>query len=247
MTPEPTADNAAPPMSEASRIINVYFDPKKAFTDIAARPSWIAPVVLLIVAACAFTYTYTTHIGWEHYIRQTMENSSRAQNLPADQRETQITQGAKFAPIFGYAGSVIFIPVAALVIGGVLLGMVKVMGGSPTFKQMFGISAHAMLPGLISTVLAIVVMFTKNPDDFNLQNPLFFNLGALMEPPPNSGKFLYSLATSIDLFSIWTILLLAVGISVAARKFSFSKAVTAVVVPWLVYILVKSTWAGIFS
>jgi hypothetical protein len=247
MTPEPTADNAAPPMSEASRIINVYFDPKKAFADIAARPSWIAPVVLLIVVACAFTYTYTTRIGWDRYIRQTMENSSRGQNMTADQRETAISQGAKFAPIFGYAGSVIFIPVAALVIGGVLLGMVKVMGGSPTFKQMFGISAHAMLPGLISSLLAIVVMFIKSPDEFNLQNPTAFNLGAFMEPPPSSGKFIYSLATSIDLFSFWTILLLAVGISVAVRRFTFSKALTAVLVPWAVYIIVKSGWTGFFS
>src|ERR1019366_8006425 len=124
--------------------------------------------------------------------------------------------------------------------------MCKMMGagGSLNFKQMFAISAYAMLPGFISSILAIVVMFIKNPDEFNLQNPLAFNLGAFMEPPPNSGKFLYSLATSFDLFSFWTILLLATGISVAARKFSFAKAIVAVVLPWAVYVLIKSAWTG---
>ena len=249
MTPEPSSENAAPPLGEAGRITGVFFDPKKAFADIAARPSWIVPVVLMIVAALAFTYTYTTRIGWERYIRQTMENNPRVQNLPADQRETQIQTGAKFAPIFGYVGSLVFIPIAALVIGGVLLLVCKMMGagGALNFKQMFGITAYAMLPGLLSSILAIIVMFIKNPDEFNLQNPLIFNLGALLEPPPNSGKFIYSLATSFDLFSFWTILLLATGISVAARKFTFAKALIAVVLSWAVYVLIKSAWAGAFG
>ena len=249
MTPEPSAENAAPPLGEVGRITGVFIDPKKAFADIAARPRWIVPVVLLILTGLAFTYTYTSRVGWERYIRQTMENNPRVQNLPADQRESQIQTGAKIAPIFGYVGSLVFIPVGALVIGGALLLMCKMMGagGSLNFKQMFAISAYAMLPGFISSILAIVVMFIKNPDEFNLQNPLAFNLGAFMEPPPNSGKFLYSLATSFDLFSFWTILLLATGISVAARKFPFSKAVVAVVLPWALYVLIKSAWAGAFS
>jgi hypothetical protein len=122
------------------------------------------------------------------------------------------------------------------------------MIGAPLqFKQMFAISAYAMLPGLLFTILAIVVMFLKNPEDFNLQNPLFFNIGAAMEPPPNTGKFLYSLASSIDLFTFWTILLLATGISVAARKVPFSKAVIAVATPWIIWVLVKSAWAGAFG
>lgn len=249
MTPQPTSDESAPPMNEVSRIAAVYFDPKKAFADIAARPGWIVPLVLMIVAAMAFTYTYTTRVGWERYIRQTMENSSRAQNLTTEQRETQIQTGAKIAPIFGYVGSLVFIPVGALVFGGVLLLMCKMMGAGDAlnFKKMFCISAYAMLPGLVSSILAIIVMFIKNPDEFNLQNPLVFNLGAFMEPPPNSGKFLYSLATSFDLFSFWTILLLATGISVAARKFPFSKAIVAVVLPWAIYVLIKSAWAGAFG
>ena len=235
-------------MSEAGRITGVYFDPKKAFADIAARPrNWFVPLILMIVAAWAFNYTYTTRIGWERYIRQTMENNPRTQNMPAERRETSIAQGAKFAPIFGYAGAAVFIPVAALVIGGVVLLTGKMMGATLNFKQMFTIGAYGMLPGLISSILAIVVMFIKNPDEFNLQNPLAFNLGAFMEPSPSSGKFVYSLASSIDLFSFWTILLLAVGITAASRKTPFSKALTAVVLPWVVFILVKGAWTSAFG
>src|ERR1022692_1608204 len=58
---------------------------------------------------------------------------------------------------------------------------------------------------------------------------------------------LYSLASSFDLFSFWTILLLAVGISVAARKFALSKALVAVVLPWGVLVVVKAAWTNLFG
>jgi hypothetical protein len=69
MTPEPSSDQAAPPLGEVGRITNVYLDPKKAFADIAARPGWIVPVVLVIAAYLAFMYCFTTHVGWERSMR----------------------------------------------------------------------------------------------------------------------------------------------------------------------------------
>jgi hypothetical protein len=234
-------------MSEVGRITGVSFDPKTAFADIAARPRWYVPLILMMVAGLAFTYSFTSRIGWRGYIAKTMENNPRVRDMPAEQRELQINTGARIAPIFGYAYSLVGIPVVTLIVAGAMLLVCKMMGTSLRFKQMFAITAYAMLPGLIFTILAIVVMFLKNPDDFNLQNPLFFNIGAMMEPPPNSGKFLYSLASSIDLFTFWMILLLATGISVAARKVTFSKAIVAVAAPWIIWVLVKSAWAGAFG
>jgi len=201
----------------------------------------------LIVAAIAFTYIYTTKIGWDRYFHQIAETNTRMQQLDAQQRETAIQQQVKFAPIGGYVFSVIGIPISMLVVGGVLLLVAKMGGESPRYKQTLGIASYGMLPGLISSILAIVVMFLKNPDDFNLQNPLAFNLGAFLTPPPNTGKFIYSLAKSFDLFTIWMILLMAVGLTAASRKMAFSKAVILIVVPWLLWVLVTSGLAGMFG
>jgi hypothetical protein len=247
MTPEPASDNATQPLGEVGRITGVYFDPKKAFADIAARPTWIVPVILMILLAVAFTYTYSTKIGWDRYFHQIADTNSRMQQMDAATRETAIQQQIKFGPIFGYIFSVIGIPISVLIIGGVLLGVGKMGGASLTFKQMRAIVSYGMLPSLISSILAIIVMFLKNPEDFNLQNPLAFNLGAFLEPPPNTGKFLYAFAKSFDLFTIWMILLMAVGISVAAKKVSLSKAIILVAVPWLLWTLISSGAAGLFG
>jgi len=248
MTPQPSSDNAAPPLGEIGRITGVFLDPKKAFADIAARPSWILPVVFSVIIGLAFVYLFTSRIGWDRYFHQMADTNTRMQQMEAQQRETAIQMQVKFGPIGGYVFGVIGPPLLALIVGGVILLMAKLGGASLKFKQTFAIAAWASLPRVISGILALVVMLTKNPDDFNLQNPLpFFNLGGFLDPPPGSGKFIYTLATSFDLFTIWIILLLAVGISVAARKLSFSKALILIAAPWLIWVLVSSAAAGAFG
>jgi hypothetical protein len=53
MSPETatSSDPQAQGMSEISRLAGVFFEPKKAFADIAARPRWIVPLLLMIVSA----------------------------------------------------------------------------------------------------------------------------------------------------------------------------------------------------
>jgi len=130
----------------------------------------------------------------------------------------------------------------------VLLGVASgLLSAGLRFKQVFAVVCYSSLTGLVTAALTIVVLFLKNPDELNVQNPLAFNPAAFMDPNQGS-KFLYSLATSLDLFSFWTILLMAVGLKAASgKKLSFGSALFAVVLPWAVYVLGKSAWAGFMS
>lgn len=235
-------------MGEFSRLIGVFFEPKKTFEDVARRPTWLVPLALLILAVIGYTMLYTQHNGWEQFMRHQFANSSRAQQIPPEQLERTIATQSRLAPLFGCGAALLGIPFADLAIAAVLLGVVAgIMSAPLKFKQVFAIVCYANLPGLISTSLAAVVMFLKNPEDFDLQNPLVFNAGAFMDPD-HSSKFLYSLATSIDLFAFWIILLIATGLKAAAgKKLSFGGALFSVVLPWLVWVLLKSAAAGAFS
>jgi hypothetical protein len=234
-------------MGEFSRIAGVFFEPAKTFEDVARRPSFLAPLLLVILASLVYTGLYSQHVGWERMIRHQTETSSRAAQLSPEQREQQIQVGAKFAPIFGYAISLVGVPIGYLVCGAVLLVMVKIMSATVSFKQVFAVMCYSAIPGLIFVALAIVVMFLKNPDDFDIKNPLAFNPGALMDPATSS-KFLYSLATSLDVFSAWRIILIAVGLKAAAGKtLSFTGALVAVLIPWAIWVLGSASLAGVFS
>ncbi|MGB7761558.1 MAG: YIP1 family protein [Bryobacteraceae bacterium] len=249
MTPEnsPAVAPAPAGMGEFSRITGVFFDPKKTFEDIAKRPTWIVPMVLIVIAILAVSIVMMQHIGAERIVRHSMDANPRVQQMPADQREAAVAMSIKFASVMAYS-AVIFVPLAYVIISAVLLGVASgILSAGVRFKQVFAIVSYASLTGLISAALTLVVILLKNPDEFNAQNPLAFNPGAFMDPNTGS-KFLYSLATSLDLFTLWTILLIAVGLKAAAgKKLTFGGALFAVVLPWAVWVLGKSALAGLFS
>src|ERR1039458_4734061 len=121
------------------------------------------------------------------------------------------------------------------------------MSAQVRLKQVFAIICYSGMPGLIMVLLAIAVMFLKPPDDFNLQNPLVFNPGAFMDPTATS-KFVYSLASSLDLFRLWQLVLIGIGLKAAAGKtLSMGGAMTAVFLPWAIWILGTAALSGVFT
>jgi len=241
MTPQIEA--GARPKSALERVIGVFTRPKETFADIGARPSWVVPLVIVLVVQLVFMVLVGQHIGWEKVVTQQMEKSSQTQNMSQEQKDQAIQMGTKFAAGMSYGGVLIGVPIVLALMAGVLMLTMSMVGGKFNFKQSFAIVTHASLIGVIAGILGMIVMFLKAPEDFDIQNPLAFNLGAFM--PDGTPKALVSLASSIDLFSLWTIWLLAVGYSAASGKLKFSKALIAVILPWAVYVLCKTGWVAI--
>jgi hypothetical protein len=248
MTPEALSASEPEPkgMNPISRMFGVLFEPGKTFEDIAAKPNFLVPLFLAIVLGCVTTALFTQHVGWERMMRQQFEMSAQTQQMAPEQKEQAIQTYSRLGPLFGYGGSIIGIPLTFLVMAGIYLGMAKgIMSAPITFKQAFAAVSYGWIPNIIAAILTIVVMFLKSPDDFRLENPLVFNAGAFMDPV-SSNKFVLSLASSFDLLWMWSLFLMAIGLKAAGgKKLSMGGAVTAVFLPWLVWVLGKSALAGL--
>jgi hypothetical protein len=223
-------------MGEISRLVNVYFSPGAAFADVARRPSWWVPLVLGIIISVIFINAYSNHVGWEQLIRQQLDQSSRTQNMTEAQRNTAIQAGGRIAPILGYVGATIG-PLLTLLIFAVVLMFLfdNLMGANIGLKRMMAIVSYAQLPRLLATGLSILVMFLKSPDDFDIRNPLAFNLGALI--PRDAPQWERTLGASFDAFTFWIIALMAIGICAAAPKIKFGKAFAGILFPWAVWVI----------
>jgi hypothetical protein len=233
-------------MSEVGRLVNVIVDPKPAFADIAARPSFWVPMVLVTLCVLGYLLAFSSHVGWEHFLRQQFENSSRAQNMSPEDKEKNIEMTLKVGPIIGTAMPVIITPVLMLITAGVLLFVFNNMfGATAQYKQALAVAAYASLPRVLATAGALAVMFLKDPTDFDLKNPAGYNLGFYVDPH-SVPAWLHSLFTSIDVFTIWVVLLLAAGMAAVTRK-PFKSALTGVLIPWAVVVLIGMAWAAIFG
>jgi hypothetical protein len=58
----------------------------------------------------------------------------------------------------------------------------------------------------------------------------------------------YSLASSLDLFTLWTLVLIGIGLKAAGgKKLSTGAAMATVFLPWAIWTLGKASLAGLFS
>ena len=235
------------PMSEVARLTGVVWSPGTTFRDIATRPRWWPPLAIIVVLSLVFTYFFGQRVGYERFYRQQIETSSRTQNLDAPQREQIIQTQAKYGPVFFYAFSIVGTPLMALVVAAIFLFVYRTfLGAEISFRQVYAICCYSFVPLIFSSIMAFIVMQLKDPDQFDLQNPTLTNAGAFLDAL-NTPKWLYSLASSFDVFTFWTLALLATGLSAAARKTSWSTSIACVLATWAVWVLLKMGLAAAFS
>jgi hypothetical protein len=235
---------AQPTMSAFARMIGIFFEPDATFQDIARSPGFIAPLLLVMLCSLGTVATMHNRLDWSEVVAKQMEKNPRFESLPKEQKEQQIKVGAKIGTYVLYA-TPLFVPLGVLIIAGVLIMMSNfVFGGTATFKQVFSVAIHAQLVGIIVSILAVVVLFLKDPADIDVQNLVASNLGPLISA--ETSKFLHATATSLDLFSFWQIFLLGTGLSICGR-ISRTKGIIAVVIPWLIVVLIKSGFASLGS
>jgi len=241
--PEPPAPG---PINHFGRLIGVFFSPKETFQGIAAQPSWLVPVVLMTVLGILTAVVMNQKVDWRDVASKKIEESPRAANLTAEQKERQVEMSAKVSPYFTYVFGTIGPILAVLIVAGILLAAYNVMGGAGAkFDQAMGIVAHAMIVGLIATVFLILILFLKPPGTIDLENPVATNIGAFL--PESTSKALLALARSIDIFTIWTMLLIAMGFAAVNPKKLAGKSLSIVLSVWAVYVACKMGMAWIFS
>jgi hypothetical protein len=250
--PPVSASSPAPgpaPLSQGARIIDTFIAPSKTFTDLRRSAAWWAPFLLMVVVSSAMVYTAGQKIG----LRKIMENQMQAQpkaqerleKLPADQRETQMEQGAKVTQIISYIFPVITL-IIWLIIATALFATFKFAAGAGvSFKVSLAIVIYAALPLMLKTLLALIsVAAGMSPDSFSFQNPVATNPGYFMNPA--DGVFLYSVATAVDIFMIWTLVLTAIGFT-CVSKVKSGTAYAIVFGWWAVFTLAGAALGAAFS
>jgi hypothetical protein len=151
----------------------------------------------------------------ENQLQLSPKQAAKVEALPPDQREKQMELSAKITSTIAY-GFPIFKLVIIAVMAAVLLATFKFgFGGDLKFSQAFAISMYAWLPECVKALLIILTVSLSGGESFTFQNPLASNLGALLDP--NSSHFLYSVASSIDVFNIWILVLTGIGYSCVTK------------------------------
>jgi hypothetical protein len=227
-------------------LIDVYFSPREAFTRIVRKPAFVIPLVAYIVLVLAFTGIWMSKVDAREFSKTQLEESGYWDRIPAEQRETIIEQSAGRMRIFGWLGPVVFIPLMLVVTAAALMFVFRFFYASEaTFKQAMAVVSWVFFAvAQLTTPLLLLVLQLKGDWNIDPNSAIQANLGLLLDKS-EAAKPLWALFTSIDVFSLWMIFLLAVGFGVASRKTTGS-ALWGVAIPWILIVLVKVGWAALF-
>ena len=174
----------------------------------------------------------------ENRLALTPKQAAKLDQLPPDQRANQMEMAAKVTRYFAYGFPIFHLALVAI-IAGVLLGTFNFgFGAELKFAQCYAVSMYAFLPVIIKALLASVIVLATGGEGFTFENPIASNLGTFVDP---SAPFLYSVASSIDVFTIWILVLTAIGYS-CLTKVKRSTCYGVVFSWWVVNTLL---WAGI--
>jgi hypothetical protein len=212
---------STPGLSQLQRVTNTFTAPSKTFTDIkVGHRSWWLPFVIYAVLGYVFFFAVNSKIG----MRQVMDNQTRLspkaeerlQALTPEQRESQMKISTNVTEGIFLAGPV-FLIVMGLVISAVMLGTINFgFGGRAKFGSVLSVWMYGMLPSIFKTLLGIVVIYAgAAPESFNIKNYAPTNVGAFLNPL-DVGPAIYSLATSIDIVTIWSLVLVGMGTATVA-------------------------------
>ena len=243
----PAAPEPQPQMNAISRVFGVLFSPQKTFEDVVRKPGWVVPMILLTILSIAVSATLVQRVNWRDYISQQIEKSPQASQLSADQKAQRVEAGVKFTGPFTYAIGVCGPILIALIFALVFWGAYALLGGATTnFSTALSITAHALMTGLISSPLLILVLFLKDPSAIDVENPLATNIAAFL--PDESAKWLVALCKSFDIFTFWTLILLAIGFAATSpKKLKGAKPYVIAFGVWAAFVVVRVGFAFIFS
>jgi|SRR5690348_5592002 len=208
----------APARSFASRLLGIFIEPGTTFEDIARKPDWLSPLIVLVLVSFATVETMLMKIGASQIAMQSIQQSGRATNVDPAQLGQIAQRSAGVLRIVMPAGGLVGVPIFLLIVAGFgLLALNVFFGKHAKFKDVFSVTCFANLPAMLGALMAIAVVLFGDADAFNVRNPAPDSLGFFMNPLTTSHA-VYALATSLNFIIFWFLALLAIGLSRVVRK-----------------------------
>jgi hypothetical protein len=208
-----TSASSTDNLSLGARIAGVVRHPRSTFEAIVQRPQFAGLLTLLVVVSFAASAAFlVTGVGQLALVDQ-WERTAVAFGQPVDDARYAAFQelsarGVSYAAVTTTAG----MAAATVALAAVLFGVFAAgLRGTPSYRQVLAVTTHAAVILGLRNVVAAPVNYARESLASPLTLGLFFT--AVDEGSPVA-RFL----ALIDLFAVWWLAVLAIGIGVLYQR-----------------------------
>lgn len=238
-TPSTTAPEKPNPFG---RLIGVLFSPDETFASIARRPDWVVPLLLFMALALFGGWVFSHHVDFLTAARAQMEAQGR---LTPEQIDRGLKFNAVLFKVISYLAPIVSVVIFTIVASLMMLAF-RMMGGEGEFRQYFSVTLYAWVPQILQGLIIEGILLTRSvaAGAETLPTLLKSNLAFLVDMKEHA--VLFSLLSSLDIFTIWSVILMAIGFAYVSRL-SKGKSAGIVIVVWGFWVLLKTGGAALGS
>jgi hypothetical protein len=197
------------PLGLPARFFGIITSPRATYESVVANPKWLGMLALIAVLMAVVVGGFLkTKVGQEAWLDAATKGGQVT--------EQQLQGMEKIAPYVGYLTACFFLfltPLILAVIAGILFAVFNAaLGGEATFKQVLTVVVHTGPIGLLAQLFTAPLNYARG----TLTSAS--NLGVLAQGVLSDGSFAARLLGAIDIFLIWQLFVLSIGLAVLYRR-----------------------------
>jgi hypothetical protein len=209
----------APKSSGLTILWDVIVAPRSAFAALRERPQWLWAFVITSVLGmigAVLAIPAGQHMMTAMFQQMAQTNPQIAQMTPEKQQQVLGIQLA--IQKFTWAYYPVIVLVAALVTALVMLIFNAIGGGDGNFKRFFALAMNIAVIGFgIAYFLVGLIAYLRGPDAFSTPRDLLGAIPSLAWIAPGASAKVASLLGAFNPFTIWSFVLIALGMREAAN------------------------------
>lgn len=189
-------------------VLKVLYEPAEVFEHVRARPKFLAPFLSIIAVQCILFFVNLPYL--KVAIQAQMAASASAQSRPMP--------GGGMLVAFGLIGLIIVLGLVFVVAGLLLWVLGSVLaGGEAKFSTMLSVAVYSAVPsGILLAVVGTIVLHLQGPSGLTSPQDMQPALGLDLLSPSTKG-FMGAVLKGINPFSIWGMVLTAIGVTTTLR------------------------------
>jgi hypothetical protein len=190
------------PMGVIDRFVGILRAPRRTYMELAARPRWFDMLALVTavlgVTSAALLSTEVGRLAWTDTIR----DSEIVGRYVSD---ADLLTLERWLPLVG-VGQALLVALRAVLLAAVLGAVFAgVLGGHASFVQVLSVVTHALVVYAVRGLVLTPIAYARE----SLGSPA--TLASVL--PVNDGTFAARVAGSFDVFFVWWIVVLAIGLA----------------------------------
>lgn len=196
-----------------ARVLGVLTSPRETFERVMADPRWIGILVMGVGGVAVLSSALVSTEFAQRSILDQQIASMEASGQPAsDEVYERMEQFGRYTPHFTFASVVLTIPIACASLAGMLYGVgYGFLGARASFRQVFAVVAHAGVVFVAQQLFVVPLNYVREA----ITSPTTL---AAFAPTLGDDTFAYNLLGAIDLFHVWWVMILAIGLAVLWKR-----------------------------